>query len=51
MCLRWSEQGLRLVSSILQDIGEQSTDGHDSKHRGPAVVAYGPVSWNRDGDV
>jgi hypothetical protein len=49
MCLRWSEQ-----SSILQvALGQQSTDRHDSEHRGPAVVASATVSWNRgdDGDV
>jgi hypothetical protein len=38
------------VSSILQVLGRQSTDGHDSDHRGPAVVAYRSVSWNRGGD-
>jgi hypothetical protein len=44
----WSD-----VSSILQELGRQSTERHDSEHRGPAVVAFGHVSWNRgdDGDV
>jgi hypothetical protein len=45
MCLRWSEQRL-----LLQVLVQQSTERHDSEHRGPAVVAYEPVSWNRGDD-
>jgi hypothetical protein len=41
---------IALISSTLQVLARQSADGHDSEHRGPAVVACVPVSWNR-GDV
>jgi hypothetical protein len=45
MCLRWSEERLLLISSTLQVLEHQSTDRHDSEHRGPTVVASGTVSW------
>jgi hypothetical protein len=49
--LCWSErQRLLLISSILQVVVQQFTDGHDSEHRGPAVVASATVSWNRGDD-
>jgi hypothetical protein len=38
---------IAVISSTLQVPAQQSTDGRDSEHRGPAVVANGPVSWNR----
>jgi hypothetical protein len=31
----------------VQVLALQSTERHDSEHRGPAFVAYGPVSWRR----
>jgi len=39
-----------LISQVLV---QQSTDGHDSRRRGPDVVASATVSWKRgdDGDV
>jgi hypothetical protein len=40
---------LLLRSSILQVVEQQSTERHDSEHRGAAVVANAPVSW-RSGD-
>jgi hypothetical protein len=50
MCLCWSERRVVLVSSFLQVLGQQSTERHDSEHRGPAVVAYAPVSWKTGDD-
>jgi hypothetical protein len=41
----WSE-----LSSILQVRVRYSTDRHDCEHRGPAVVAYGAVSWSSGDD-
>jgi hypothetical protein len=41
---------LLLISSTLQELVQQSTDGHDSEHREPDVIAYGTVSWNRCDD-
>jgi hypothetical protein len=35
-----------MVLSILQVLGRLPTDWHDFEHHRPAVVAYGPVSWN-----
>jgi hypothetical protein len=34
---------------ILQGFVANSTDWHDSEHRGPAVVAYETVSWKGGG--
>jgi hypothetical protein len=36
-----------MLSSTLQVLEQQSTDRHDSEHRGPAVVASATVSWNK----
>ena len=36
-----------MFSSTLQVLEQQSTDRHDSEHRGPAVVASATVSWNK----
>jgi hypothetical protein len=34
---------------FLQGLEQQSADGHDSDHRGPAVVAFGAVSGTEAG--
>jgi hypothetical protein len=34
----------------MQLLEQKSTDRHDSEHRGPAVVTYAPVSWNKGDD-
>jgi hypothetical protein len=47
MCLRWSDERDVGDSSLLQVLVGQSADRHDSEHRGSAVVACAPVSWNR----
>ncbi len=47
----WSEQGLLLVPSTLQVLAQQSTDGRDLEHCGPAVVAYGLVSWGAEATI
>jgi hypothetical protein len=39
-----------LISSLLQVLVQQSTERHDSEHRGSAVVASATVSWNRSDD-
>jgi hypothetical protein len=51
MCLRWSEQrDCCCFRRLMQGLEPQSTERHDSEHRGPAVVASISVSWKRGDD-
>jgi hypothetical protein len=38
------KRGMLVISSLWQVVAHQSTERHDSEHRGPAVVAFGAVS-------
>jgi hypothetical protein len=40
-----------LFRLTLQLLVRQSADGHDSEHRGPAVLASTAVSWDRGDDA